>query len=458
MTTTAAAMENGTAADSRAPSEQRPPRPETLADTGLAPSQIGDLLLKTLHVGGSQTGRELADAVALPFSVIDELLMRAQQARHLQVLGSGGSGRPTFEFGITDKGRNRAREAMSASQYVGPAPVPIEEFCRWITIQSQRSTVYRRDDLLEALNDLELADEVVDALGPAVNSGRSLFLYGHPGNGKTAIAERIGRMVDGEIFLPHAVDVGGQTMLVFDPVYHERVEEPDRGGGDAILRRVRGYDRRFVRIRRPAVMVGGELTLDQLDLEYDPEAGIYHAPFQLKASGGVLVIDDFGRQRVRPEDLLNRWIVPLEKQTDFLSLRTGSKFEVPFDCLLVFSTNLDPSDLVDEAFLRRIEHKVHVMSPDRERYEEIFRDACARRDLEFRDDAVDHLFEAFYERLDIPPRGCHPRDVLSHLEAIALYEGADATVSAQSVDRAARRYFQIVRSQEMLDDGRRSTQ
>lgn len=435
---------------------ERPSRPETVSDTGLTSSTISDLLLKALHVGGDQTGRELAETVALPFSVIDGLLLHMQHNRLIQVLGAEASGRPAFQFGITEKGRGRAREAMSVSRYVGAAPVPLSEFRRWVSIQSRGMQAYGRKDILAALDGLELHDGVVDALGPAVNSGTSLFLYGHPGNGKTAIAERIGRMVSGELYLPKAVEVGGQIMVLFDPVYHELIDGDESEDPHSILHSVVDHDRRYARIHRPTVMVGGELTLDQLDLEYDNVAGIYHAPFQLKASGGVLVIDDFGRQRVRPEDLLNRWIVPLEQQIDFLSLRTGTKFEVPFDSLLVFSTNLDPSDLVDEAFLRRIEHKVHVVNPDRGRYEEIFQAVCATRNVEFHASAVDRLFEEFYDGLGIPPRGCHPRDILSHLHAIAVYEGEEPSASPDRVATAAERYFQIVRSKDMLRNERRA--
>lgn len=434
------------AATSDAPaSPPRPPRPETLDDTGLDASRIGSLILKILYVKGDRTGQELSEVLGLPFSLIDDVVLRAQHERFVQVLRSEGSGRPAFLFSVTERGRARAREALAKSQYVGPAPVPLEQFRTWIVRQSVRSERYGKEVLEEALSDLVLDDEIVSALGPAVNSGESLFLYGEPGNGKTAIAERIGRMVSGELYLPHAVDVDGRVMMLFDPVYHEPI--PDGGPADAsaILRPVTAYDRRFVRIRRPAVMVGGELTLEQLDLEYDHESGIYHAPFQLKASGGVLVIDDFGRQQVRPEDLLNRWIVPLEKQVDFLSLHTGTKFPVPFDCLLVFSTNLDPNSLVDEAFLRRIQHKVEVTSPDRRRFERIFRDVCARRDLDYEEEALEHLWSRYYEELGIPPRGCHPRDVLKHLEAIARFEEVDPELSRQRVDRAAERYFEIMR-------------
>lgn len=425
-------------------SPPRPPRPETLDDTGLDASRIGSLILKILYVKGDHTGQELAEVLGLPFSLIDDIVLRAQHERFVQVLRSEGSGRPAFLFSVTERGRDRAREALARSQYVGPAPVPLEQFRTWIVRQSVRSERYRKADLEEALSDLVLDDEIVSALGPAVNAGESLFLYGRPGNGKTAIAERIGRMVSGEIFLPHAVDVDGHVMLLFDPVYHEPVADDAPASDSAILRPVTGYDRRFVQIRRPAVMVGGELTLEQLDLEYDHESGIYHAPFQLKASGGVLVVDDFGRQRVRPEDLLNRWIVPLEKQVDFLSLHTGTKFPVPFDCLLVFSTNLDPTSLVDEAFLRRIQHKIEVTSPDRRRFQRIFREACARRELEYDPAATEHVWDEYYGRLGIPPRGCHPRDILDHLEAVARFEGVDPVVSRERVEQAARRYFDIV--------------
>ena len=421
-----------------------PRAPETIADTGLSPEAIIELLLKTLYVQGARSGQELVDSVCLPFALVDELLLSLQHQRLIEVKRTVGAGRGSYIFDLTGAGGERAREAMASGQYVGPAPVPLDHYRTWIELQSIRNVHVTRERLEAAFADLVLDPGFVENLGPAVNSAKSLFIFGDPGNGKTMMAEIIASLLGGSFYLPYAVDIGGQIMVVFDPVYHKPVEEDSvaaEAGEPHWLRDVPNHDRRYARVARPVVMTGGELTLDQLDLQYDRDTKMYQAPFQVKANGGVLILDDFGRQRVPPRELLNRWILPLEKRMDFLTLHTGSKFPVPFESLLIFATNLDPDELVEEAFLRRIHYKVQAQSPSREQYEEIFRRCSAARHIPYRPEAVEQVYRDFYDGRGIPPRGCHPRDITDHVCDIARFQEVEPILSSDLLDRACRSYF-----------------
>jgi hypothetical protein len=422
--------------------DPRPAVPETVGDTGLLVDAIRDLILKTLYVQGARSGHHLSEFLCLPFALVDEQLLTLQQRRFVEVRGTTGPNRASYLFDLAGTGRDRAKEALEASQYVGPAPVPLARYTEWIETQSIRHAHITQDSLLAGFGHLVLNPAIFDMLGPAINSSKSIFLYGHPGNGKTAIAEAISDMLGGVLYLPYAVEVDGQVMLVYDPLHHQAADAEDEGEADGLwLRTGPSYDRRYARVKRPVVVTGGELTLEQLDLQYDPFAKLYQAPFQVKANGGVLIVDDFGRQRVPPRDLLNRWIVPLEKRTDFLTLHTGVKFSVPFDCLLIFATNLQPIELVEEAFLRRIHYKIPVGDPTREQYEEIFRGRCVAEGLTYDVAAVDYIFAEFYERRGIAPRGCHPRDLISHVTDIAKYREMAPQLSPELLDRACRSYF-----------------
>ncbi|HEX5386807.1 MAG TPA: hypothetical protein VFW66_08925 [Gemmatimonadales bacterium] len=439
-------MTTATFASPTAPLERPavPPMPDTLADTGLSVELVRDLLLKTLYVQGVRTGHELAEAVALPFALVDDELLTLQQRRFIEVRGTTGTNRASYRYEVAGEGRDRARGALESSQYVGPAPVPLAQYTASIVAQSVVHTRYNPAAMRTGFAHMVLDDEVLDALGPAINSAKSLFLYGHPGNGKSAIADAIASMLGGVLYVPYAVEVDGQIMVVHDPVYHRPIEgagDSALGMEDLWLHQGDGHDRRYAKVRRPIVLTGGELTLDQLDLRYDPHAKLYQAPFQAKANGGVLIIDDFGRQRVPPRDLLNRWIVPLEKRVDFLTLHTGGKFPLPFDCLLIFATNLEPKELVEEAFLRRIHYKLHIGDPRRDQYDEIFRRCCAAAGLTYVPAAVDHVYEEYYGRRGIPARNCHPRDLVAHLMDIAKYLEEPPALRRDLLDRACVSYF-----------------
>jgi SpoVK/Ycf46/Vps4 family AAA+-type ATPase len=338
--------------------------------------------------------------------------------------------------------------------------VPFEDFRSWVGRQAVERVRVSEADLRVVLEGMVVEDPMLDLLGPAINSGRSLFLHGGPGNGKTLLAERVAQLFGQRYYVPHAVLVDGSIMIVHDPVHHRTAldeRETGEGAGAAsgaelndpevgprsadILRMPPAHDRRFAEARRPIVVTGGELTLDQLDLQWDASGRMYQAPPQLKAAGGVLVVDDLGRQRVPVPDLLNRWVVPLEQRRDYLTLRSGRKIVVPFDCFVIFSTNLAPRDLADEAFLRRIHYKIEVAGPARAEYERIFRGCCEERGIEFDADAVEWLYREVYADGSIEPRRCHPRDVLDHVADLAGYRGAESTPSVELLEAACRSYF-----------------
>lgn len=425
------------------PRELVPPPLTSLEETGLSRDLLTGLLVKTVHQRGSLTGFGISDALALPFGLVDDLLIELQGAGLLEVKEAEGPTRSAYRFALTGKGRERAADAFSASRYVGPAPVSFHQYLEWVLRQSVETVRIQKEALEAGLADLVLSEGMIDLLGPAVNSGKSLFLYGDPGNGKTRIAEAVAGLFGEAFFLPHAVDLDGHIMVLYDPVFHEPLD--DMGGSPqtvlTLFRDVPKHDRRFVRVKRPVAVAGAELELDQLDLRYDPFNRTYQAPIQLKANGGVLVIDDLGRQRVRPRDLLNRWIVPLEHRLDYLGLESGKKIAVPFDCLVVFSTNIEPRELVEEAFLRRIHYKIRVPDPTPEEYNEIFARCCESHGIPFDPQAPELVRREFYAPGRAVPRGCHPRDILGHLRDAANFQGAEPTLAPALLRQACESYF-----------------
>ncbi|MGH7558603.1 MAG: ATP-binding protein [Gemmatimonadota bacterium] len=426
-------------AATRATDIQVPPVPTSIQETGLTPEGVGALALKHLYVQGALSGRRLSDRLRLPFEIVDDVLLDLQQRHFAEVVGVRGHGRGSYVFELTSAGRARAQEAMDGNVYVGPAPVTLETYSEWVRRQSVVGMVIEPEEIRACLSHLVLPDQILRQLGPAVNSGRSLFLYGHAGNGKTETATSIARMLKGRIYLPYAVMVEGRIIVLRDAMHHDG--PPDRTDDEGFLTPMPNFDQRFALVERPVVFTGGELTLDLLDLKYDQHTKFYRAPVQMKASGGVLIIDDLGRQMVQVDELLNRWMVPLERRVDYLTLHTGHSFPVPFDCLIVFSTNIEPAELVDEAFLRRIHYKIHMDNPTREEYEEIFRRACEARGIAYDREAVDLIFHDFYDSRHIPPRGCHPRDIVLHICDLARYERREPTLDERTLDDACRAYF-----------------
>ena len=419
------------------PPPPTPPQPRSLEDTGLAVDQVEQLLVKTLF-NGEASGHVLADRMRLPYNMLEPLIERLRAERQIEVRGTQGSGTAGFRYALTDLGRDRARQYLEINHYIGAAPVPLAAYVSYMRALQRVRGYIDRERLRQGFSHLIVADEMLEQLGPAVNAGKAVFLYGPPGNGKTVIGEGMGRALGGDMFIPYAIDLDGQIITMFDPINHEPLDtEP---AAMSIITAV-PRDRRWVRIRRPVVITGGELTLDMLDLNFNPLSKFYEAPIQLKANGGVFLVDDFGRQRVRPQELLNRWIVPLESRVDCLTLHTGKKFQVPFDVLIVFATNLKPQSLADEAFLRRIPYKIPIVDPTIDQFTKIFELNCQRRQLPFHPVMVAYLQRRHYKPAQRPFRSCHPRDLLDQVTALCRYRGTTPVITRELLDRACTAYF-----------------
>ncbi len=408
---------------------EAPTAPETLQEAGLNLSFLNDLILRTLYTRGGMLGLDLARLLCLPFKVIEEALRFLKDEKCLEVVGGDLIGRVSYRFNLTELGRRRAQEAMKLCAYVGPAPVPLEDYVEQCYRQAVTGINCTPDALRSAFAHLVLKEDLFNALGPAIVSGKSVFIYGPPGNGKTSVARAIGDFMNssgGEIYIPYAFLAENSIITVYDQALHQLAEA---GGNDrledneATIRRLLNtgtVDPRWVKIRRPVVVTGGELNLEMLDLRYNAAANFYQAPLHLKANGGVFLIDDFGRQLVSPKELLNRWILPLEDRHDFLTVASGKKFEVPFEQLIIFSTNLDPKDLVDDAFLRRIRHKVEVQAPTRDVYEKIFGAMAKRLGMTACAPAVEYLYERYYNNGRCP-RASDCRDLLEIVQSICRF-------------------------------------
>lgn len=399
--------------------------PSTVEETGLKREFLHGLILRFLYERGGMTGEELSNETRLLFSLLDPELRQLKNRLLLDVTGQGTGLRQYATFRLTEEGKDRARASAERTPYVGPAPVPFEQYRKSVLRYSHRGITVSREKIESALDHLVLHDQFIDALGPAVTSRTTLFLYGPTGNGKSALARAVAGMYGNDFYVPHAVEVDGHVIDLFDPLHHEPVEDEGTGNAEGWLRELPSHDPRYVAVHRPVVTVGGELTLDQLELVLDPALGVLRAPPQMKANGGVFIVDDFGRQRVRARDLLNRWMVPLEDRVDYLSIPSGRKLPVPFETQIIFATNLHPAELVEEAFLRRIRYKIFVGSPSRSAYEEIYRRECEKREVDYRPEAVEYLYREYYDGQEIPVRACHPRDLVSHVVDIADYLSVD---------------------------------
>jgi predicted ATPase with chaperone activity len=405
---------------------QPPPLPRTLQDTGLNGQFLLNFILKFLYVPALQTVSEISDQIKLSKRIVESLLETLKAQRLVQITGTADNNPLILKYALTSKGKERALEALKQSEYIGPAPVPLAAYQAQVEKQKVTNERIHAEQLSQSFSHLVLPEKVLRQLGPGINSGRAILLYGAGGNGKSSIAEALGRTFQQAIYIPYCIEVDGQIIRIFDPALHEEdssEQDSESSEEDILYGRSTKFDPRWVRCRRPSVVTGGELTLKMLDLDFDIVSKYYEAPLQVKATGGVFIIDDFGRQQIQPNDLMNRWILPLEKGVDYLALHTGKKFQVPFDEVVIFSTNISPEALMDPPSLRRIQYKLQINPPTEEEYETIFRRVCKLHDLEFSQDLFSSLMDDFYKKDSLPLAAFHPKFIVEHVMAACKYEG-----------------------------------
>jgi hypothetical protein len=414
-----------------------PTKPASLEATGVAADTLASILIKMLH-GGEASGMGLADRVCLPYGILEPLLEKLRVEMLIEVKSALGTGSAGYRYALTDTGRSRALRYFDACGYVGPAPVPLVQYSLHMNRLRAQQHDIDRERVGAGFTHLIVEPEMLDQLGPAVASRKALFLYGPPGNGKSVMGEGIGKVLGGDLYIPYAIDVDGQIITMFDPVTHESRSEDDE---TSVIRADDAMDRRWVRVGRPVITVGGELTLEMLDLRYGEISKFYEAPVHLKANGGVLVVDDFGRQRVPARDLLNRWIVPLESRVDYLNLVTGRKFQVPFDVLVVFATNLEPRSLADEAFLRRIPYKIFAKNPTLDQFGRIWEMNCRRHGVRYDPAIVEYLQDKYYTGRKLAMRACHPRDLTDQVVSLCRYYHRTPEITKDLLDAVCQTYF-----------------
>jgi predicted ATPase with chaperone activity len=415
--------------------------PTTHQEAGLNPDLLMRMALKQLYAAGELTGQELARRLGLLFGVIEPALDFLRIQRHCEVVAGTMVGASSYRYRITTEGRDTATSFLKQDRYIGQAPVPISQYKDYMAaVQRTTHSSVNRENVRKAFSHLVLSENVLDEIGAAVRGGRSIFIYGPPGNGKTVIAESIQKLLAGDVAIPYALEVEGSIVRVFDPVNHEMHPGPGQDD-DRLEFDPAPMDGRWALCRRPIVKVGGEMRLESLDLTFDPRLGYYRAPLQVIANGGVLIIDDFGRQRSAPAELLNRWMVPLESSVDYLTLQSGQKFEVPFMPFVAFATNVKPSELVDEAFLRRVPFKVFAESPTRAHYIRMFERFCDDKQVTFDASMPEYLLDGYYKKHNITPRACHPRDLVTQAILLADYRGEARTLTTELLDKACQHYF-----------------
>lgn len=412
-----------------------PKEPETMEEAGLSVNDVESLVLKQLLISETSTGRKIAEHIKLPFGIVQELLRSMKQQLLVNYKAQASMG--DFDHELTEEGKRRARWFADRCTYCGAAPVPLRDYVRSIELQSVKHARPKLSDLLSAFSELSMSSATISQVGQAIFFGRGLFLYGQPGNGKTSIAERVIRAVSQTIWVPRTITVTGEIIRLFDPSSHQEVP----WGSSGNLLDFARYDRRWVRIQRPSIIVGGELRMEQLDVTNNKATGIIESPIQMKANGGALVIDDFGRQKMSTSELLNRWIVPLEKGIDYLSLPSGRQIQVPFDPILIFSTNIDPSHLVDEAFLRRIPYKIQVHDPSLEEFRSLLRTWCDKLKIQFHEETLEHLLTQHYGQTGRPFRYCHPRDLLLQVKTYCDFHELPLELTTRAIDVAVKNYF-----------------
>ncbi|HTM49789.1 MAG TPA: hypothetical protein VL285_13940 [Bryobacteraceae bacterium] len=416
------------------PVEFKPAIPQKIEDTGLSEALIEELILKTLFVRGEVIGRDIASTLGLRFSVIESRVDFLKRQRLIEAKGSLGFGNISCVFIISEAGRARARECLEHNQYIGAAPVPLAQYCDGVRNQRSKKGWLTQEALRQAYQGMIVSPDILAQIGPAVSSGKSFLMYGQPGNGKTFLAEALFRVDSSPIYVPYAIENQGMIIKVFDPVYHHPVDTEDK-----MVSSVTSdlhYDGRWIRCRRPFIVTGGELTIQMLDLGYNSITKVYDAPFQIKANNGIYLIDDFGRQKTSPAEVLNRWIVPMDRRVDYLSFNTGGKMEVPFETFLIFSTNLQPESLGDEAFLRRIQYKMFLRNPAQDEFIEIFESFCASNNLACPPEVLSSFIQKHYASTGKKFRRCQPRDVISHAIDLIHFEQLPFHLTEELLDRA----------------------
>ena len=399
---------------------------------------IEKIIMRFLFQMGIETSRRVAAQLRLPYKVIDPVLKQLRSDKYIDLSGTTSTG--DSEYCITESGRDRARRYQQECTYFGSTPVSLQDYVASVAAQSIEGQIVTKADLARAFKGLIVNDSMLNRLGPAINSGRGMFLFGEPGNGKTSI-ERVTSAFGSSVWIPRAVEVEGEIMRIFDPAVHFEVKDESQNSG---LLDSMDIDRRWVQIQRPTVIAGGELTMDELEISLNPTSRICESPLQVKSNCGTLVIDDFGRQKMPVDMLLNRWIVPLEKRFDYLNMPNGKKIQMPFDQLIVFSTNLEPKDLVDGAFLRRIPYKIEVPDPSEQEFVELFRIMCEKLGFTHRPDVIRYLVETHYKPINRPYRLCQPRDLLLQVRNYCQFHSEPLGLSHEAFDAAVLNYFSVM--------------
>jgi hypothetical protein len=420
------------AAESK-PARFAPKPPSTLAEAGTSDTLAEQLILKNLYFRGEISGRDLAQQLGFIFSVIEPVIDFLKRARLVEVKRSAGFGNISSVFAVSDAGRGRAKEYLENNQFLGPAPVPLSTYWDAVRQQTVEAGWMTKDVLERAFTGAIVTDEFYSKLGPAVNSFKSLLIYGRPGNGKSFLSEQLARLDSEPVYVPYAIEADGNIIKVFDSLYHKKVDD---AGTSVLLDSEPKYDQRWAKCKRPYLTTGGELTIGMLDLMYIESAKIYDAPYQLKANNGIYLVDDFGRQQVSPAALLNRWIYPLDRSVDYLTFQTGTKIEVPFECFLIFSSNLNPNDLGDEAFLRRLEYKMFMQNPSEEEFAAIFYDYCRQVKIECPMGLLTEVIGDHYKKSGRKFRRCHPRDVVRIAIDVIKFEGLPFALTKDLMDHA----------------------
>ena len=402
-----------------------PPEPKNIKSTGVDESDLLGLLMRLIYTGGLESNRQFVEAIKLPYHIVLDLVQIAVDRQLLQNLGSRGpDSLVDMRYAFTEQGRRFSMDALDRLSYIGPAPVTLEQFTDQVSLQKLTNEIISFERIRESFAGLTFDDSIIEQCGPALNSGRAILLYGPPGNGKSTVAHCLGNVFSDVVYIPYAISVEGQIIRVFDPMVHVPItsDTVTESAANSFLRHEE-YDARWVPCRRPFILAGGELTLEMLDLRYDPNGHFYEAPLHLKALGGCFVIDDFGRQLVSPTNLLNRWIVPLESRVDYLKLHTGKSFSIPFEELIIFSTNLDPEDLMDTAFLRRLPYKIEVGGPSLANYRAIFETESARRNIAMTPEAFELIVEKVTQEKGLEPAAYHPRFIIDQVLATCRFMG-----------------------------------